>query len=290
MASIFKASYYHWQNHRASRMGAALSYYTIFSIVPLLMLALVVIGQFLDRDYVQTAIIDQVRALINVQSADFIQSILIGLSIFKLNFLTILVGIGTLIAGTMGVFYELKNSLDDLWDTNQLGKETGGWRYFFSSRLLSLSMIPILGFLLVISLVFSALLSFISGFSPIFADMASLFQIGTFLFSFFVLSSLFTFIYRFLPRRKLPWRELIQGAFITTLLFMIGKFVINIYIENLAKSSVFGAAGAFVVLLLWVYYSVQIFLFGASLTYVYSKQHGHLKNIGIADTKQNLTL
>ncbi len=151
-------------------------------------------------------------------------------------------------------------------------------------------MIPILGFLLVISLVFSALLSFISGFSPIFADMASLFQIGTFLFSFFVLSSLFTFIYRFLPRRKLPWRELIQGAFITTLLFMIGKFVINIYIENLAKSSVFGAAGAFVVLLLWVYYSVQIFLFGASLTYVYSKQHGHLKNIGIADTKQNLTL
>ena len=279
IVSIFKASLYHWQNHRAPRMGAALSYYAIFSIVPLLMLVLVVVGSFLGNGYIQTAIVGQVHTLINASSADFIQSILKGLSETKFNFLTILVSIGMLIVGTVGVFYELKNSLDDLWDTNQSGKETKGWRYFFSSRLLSLSVIPILGFLLMISLVFSELLSFVSGYSPIFAKMTFLFQIGAFAFSSFVLFFLFTFIYRFLPKRKLPWRELVRGALVTTILFILGKFAISIYTTELAGTSLFGAAGAFVVLLLWVYYSVQIFLFGASLTYVYSRRYGHLKNI-----------
>ena len=276
--SIFKASLYHWQSHRAPRMGAALSYYAIFSIVPLLMLMLIVIGPFLGNSYMEGAIVGQVHTLINAQSANFIQSILQGLSEMKVNFFAILVNIGMLIAGTVGVFYELKNSLDDLWDTNQSGKETRGWRYFFSSRLLSLSVIPILGFLLMILLVFSELVSFVSEHSPIFAKMTFLFQVGTFIFSFFVLGFLFTFIYRFLPKRKLPWRELVRGALVTTVLFVLGKFAIGVYITDLAGTSFFGTAGAFVVLLLWVYYSVQIFLFGASLTYVYSRRYGRLKD------------
>ena len=277
--SIFKASLRHWNNHRAARMGAALSFYTIFSIVPLLMLMLVIIDPFLGKGYIQTAIVEQVRLLINYQSADFIKSILTGLNETKFDFFAIITGIGTLIAGSVGVFYELKNSLDDLWDTYESEKETKGWKYFFSSRLLSLSIIPILGFLLLMTLVFSALLSFISGYSPIFAQLTSLIQIGTFIFSFFVLNFLFIFIYRFLPKRKLPWRELVRGAFVTTILFILGKYIIGIYIQNLAGTSAFGAAGAFAILLLWIYYSVQIFLFGASLTYVYSKRYGHLKNI-----------
>ena len=276
--SVFKASLYHWQSHRAPRMGAALSYYTIFSIVPLLMLLLVVIGPFLGHAYIQTAIVGQVRIFINAQSADFIQSILTGLGETKLNFLAILAGIGTLIIGTVGVFYELKSSLDDLWDTNQSGKDTQGWKYFISSRLLSLSMIPILGFLLLLSLVFSTMISYISGYSPLFERVTSLFQAGTFVFSFLVLGFLFTFIFRFIPKRKLPWHELFRGALVTAVLFIIGKFAIDIYISELARTSIFGAAGAFVVLLLWVYYSVEIFLFGASLTYVYSRRYGHLKD------------
>ncbi len=276
--SILKDSFFHWQNHRASRMGAALSYYTIFSIVPLLTLFLVVIGSFLGHGYIQTEIVGQVRILINEQSADFIQSLLTGIGEIKLDFITILAGIITLVVGTLGVFYELKNSLDDLWDTEQTGKETKGWKYFFSSHLLSLSVIPILGFLFIASLVFSAVLSFISGYSPVLANMTYLFQASTFIFSFLILNFLVVFIYRFLPKRQLPWRELVRGAFITTILFMVGKFFINIYLEKLVGASVFGAAGAFVVLLLWIYYSVQIFLFGASLTYVYSKRYGHLKD------------
>jgi membrane protein len=277
--SLLKTSLYHWQNHRASRMGAALSYYTIFSIIPLLMLALVVIGPFLGHSYIKTEIVEQVRTFINTQSADFIQSILNELSKIKFNFFTILVSIVTLVVGVVGVFYELKNSLDDLWETSRLGKEAKGWRHFFSSRLLSLSIIPILGFLLIISLIFSTLLSLISEYSPVLANMVFLFQIITFIFSFFVLGSLFTFIYHFLPKRKLPWRELVRGAFVTTVLFMLGKFIIGIYIAKFAGASLFGAAGAFAIFLIWVYCSVQIFLFGASLTYVYSKRYGHLKNI-----------
>jgi len=236
--SIIKTSFSHWQNHRASRMGAALSYYAIFSIVPLLMLALVVIGPISGDEYIQTAIVEQVHTLINAQSANFIQSLLIALSQIKFNFFTIIISIGTLIFGALGVFF---------------------------------------GFLLIISLVFSGLISFISGYSPIFARITYLYQVGSFIFSFFVLSFLFTFIYRFLPKRKLPWKELIRGALITTVLFMIGKSVLSLTITQLAGASIFGATEAFVVLLLWVYYSVQIFLFGASLTYVYSRRYGHLK-------------
>lgn len=276
--SIFKESFYHWQDHRASRMGAALSYYAIFSIVPILMIILVFIGPILGNDYIQKAIVGQVHILINEQSADFIQSIIKGLSETQFNFLTIIASIGTLIIGTVGVFYELKNSLDDLWDTKQSEKETKSWKYFLFSRLLSLSIIPILGFLLMISIIASSIANFISGYSPIFANMTYLFQIGTLIFSFFVMSFLFIFIYRFIPKRKLPWRELVRGALVTTVLFLLGKFIIDIYITKLAGASFFGVTGSFVILLLWIYYSVQIFLFGASLTYVYSRRYGHLKD------------
>jgi membrane protein len=242
------------------------------------MLVLIFIGSLLGDAYTQRVIVEQVRILLNAQTAGFIQSILIGLGEMKINLLTIIVSIGTLVLGVVGVFYELKNSLDDLWDTKRIEKETKGWRYFFSSRLLSLSIIPILGFLFIMSIVFSEFLNFVSGYSPIFAKVAYLFQIGTFVFSFFVLSFLFIFIYRFLPKRKLPWRELFRGGLITALLFMFGKLIIGLYTTKLAGTSIFGAAGAFAVLLLWIYYSAQIFLFGASLTYVYSKRYGHLKD------------
>jgi membrane protein len=278
IVSILKTSFFHWREHRATRMGAALSYYTIFSIVPLLMLILVIIGPILGDSYIQTAIVNQVRILINYQSADFIKSILVSISETKLSIATVIVGLVTLIIGTVGVFYELKNTLDDLWDTNQSEKEIKSWKYFFSSRILSLSMIPILGFLLLISIVFSAVISFISGYSPIFSEMATVFKIIEFIFSFFILSFLFTFIYRFLPTRKLPWRELVRGAIITSVLFLIGKFIISVYITNLSGASIFGATETFIILLLWIYYSVQIFLFGASLTYIYSRRYGHLKD------------
>ena len=160
--SILKTSFNHWQEHRASRMGAALSFYTVFSIVPLLMLILVIINPFLGKGYIQDAIVEQIGIIINHQSAVFIQSILTGLNETKFDFFAVLIGFGTFIVAAVGVFYELKNSLDDLWDTKELKNETRSWKYFIFSRLLSLSIIPILGFLLIITLTFSSLLNYIS--------------------------------------------------------------------------------------------------------------------------------
>ena len=276
--SLIKDSLTHWSNHRAPRMGAALSYYTIFSIIPLLTLVLIIIGPLLDQTSLQEGIVMGTRNVMGRQGADFIQSLLSGITEIKFGLTTILINAVTLIAGTLGVFYELKNTLDDLWDVNPLLKKTRGWKYFFSSRILSLSMIPILGFLFLISLVFSAVLSYLAGYSPLLASMTYLFQVGTIAFTFFLMTFLFAFIYRYLPNRKLPWKELLRGAFVTALLFMLGRFVIDLYISHFDATSVFGAAGAMVVLLLWIYYSAMIFLFGASLTYVYSKRYGKLKN------------
>ncbi|MBK5215515.1 MAG: YihY/virulence factor BrkB family protein [Candidatus Pacebacteria bacterium] len=270
ITSIFKISFNHWRNHRSARMGAALSYYTIFSIVPLLMLLLIISRPFLANDYIQTAIVEQVSSLVNIKTADFIQSILVGLSNIKFNFLMTITGIGILILGTVGVFYELKSSLDDLWDTRQPQTETKNWKYFFSSHFLSLSMIPILGFLLAVSVFFSLFLGFISGYSSVFNDTTLLFHIVSFIFSYFILSCLFVFVFRFLPRKKLPWSDLIKGAMVTTILFIVGKVIISFYLSKISGVSFFGAAEALAILLLWIFYSVQIFLFGASFTYIYS--------------------
>ena len=275
--SIVKTSILHWQSHRAARMGAALSYYTIFSIVPQLILILFLIGPILGNSYIQEEVVKQVQLIVNTQSANLVQSILIGINEVKFNLYTIIIGIGMLIMGTLGVFYELKSSIDDLWDTNKFQKEKRGWRQYFLSHLLSLSMIPILGFLLLISILFSSILSYLSGYSKFLLETTLLYQILSFGFSFIILSFLFTFIYRFLPVRKLPWRELIRGAIVTSVLFLIGKFLIGLYITHLSGVSLFGAAEAFIILLLWVFYSVQIFLFGASFTYIYSRRYGHLK-------------
>ena len=275
--SLLKDSVIHWSRHRAPRMGAALSYYTIFSIIPLLTLVIIVIGPLLDHAYLQAGIVSEVRNVMGRQGADFVQSLLTGVTDIQFSLTAVIVSAGTLLAGTLGVFYALKNALDDLWEVNPSTRITRGWKYFFVSRIISLSVIPILGFLFLISLVFSSVLSFLASYSPYLADTTYLFQVGTVVFTFFVVTFLFTFIYRYLPNRRLPWRELLRGAFVTALLFMLGRFVINFYIAKFEVTSVFGAAGAFVVLLLWIYYSALIFLYGASLTYVYSKRYGKLR-------------
>jgi len=275
--SIIRASFYHWQSHRASRMGAAISFYTIFSVVPLLMLALYMIGPILGNEYLQNVIVGEAGTLINIKSANLIQSILISLSQVKYSFIVVLISIGTLAFGALGVFYELKNSLDDLWDTKQLVREVRSWKYFFSSRIVSLSVIPILGLLLIFSIIISSLFNLAISYSPAFSKITLLFQLTSFTTSFLILCFLFTFIFRFLPKRRLPWRELINGAIVTSVLFMLGKFILGFWITELAGASIFGATEASIVILLWVYYSAQIFLFGASLTYIYSKKYGYLK-------------
>jgi membrane protein len=166
---------------------------------------------------------------------------------------------------------ELKNSMDDLWETPVKKRELHWFRTYISSRLVSLSVIPVFAVLLIVSLVFSTLLAFAGPSAEIWL------KIGNMAFLALVTTSLFAFIFRYMPGRKIPWKEVLSGAFATAILFILGKSIIGLYLAHFAGTSAFGTAGAFVLILLWIYYSVQIFFFGASMTYVWSRNYGYLK-------------
>ncbi len=270
-----KGSLAHYSQHRASRMGAAISYYTIFSIIPLLSLVILIAGSLLGKNYIQTELGAQIANLIGQSDSAFLDSLLSAVSIQQHGLAT-LISIVVLIIGTLGVLYELKNALDDLWETAP-SKARSGFKYAIFSRLLTLSVIPVLIFLLLISLVFSALLSAFGNIISAHTGATFLFKVLNLVFSYAVVTFLFAFIYKYLPAKKLPWKEILCGALATGLLFMLGKSLIGLYIGKFASTSVFGAAGTLIILLLWIYYSVQIFFFGASLTYVYSERYGYVK-------------
>ena len=269
---FLKDSYYHWSDHRASRMGAALSYYTIFSIIPLLSIIVLIAGASLGHAYIETQLVKQISSAIGPASAQFIDAILEASIAGAGGIIVSVISFVVLIVGTLSMLRELRSSMDDLWDAPDDLKNTPWIKSYIVTRLISLSLIPVLVFLLIASMVFSALLSLAGPNATLFL------KLGTSVFSLVAASALFAFIFRFLPTRKLPWKEIAWGAFGTALLFLAGKYAIGLYLDTFAGTSVFGAAGAFVVILLWIYYSVQIFYFGASMTYVWSKKHGHLRS------------
>lgn len=271
LLSFLRESYGHWSDHRASRMGAAISYYTIFSIVPLLSLIVIIAGVSLGHAYIETQLSTQIASVIGPDSAAFVQSLLAASFSNTEGVVVSVVSFAILIVGTLSMLRELRSSIDDLWDAPKADARAPWFRSYIVARLVSLSLIPVLVFLLIMSMVFSALLS-LAG-----EHAALLLKLGNSAFSLLVTGALFAFIFRFLPTRKLPWKEILWGAFSTALLFLVGKYAIGLYLAEFAGTSVFGAAGAFIVILLWIYYSVQIFFFGASMTYVWSKKHGHLR-------------
>ena len=269
--ALLKESFAHYSSHRASRMGAAISYYAIFAIIPLLSLMIVIAGYSLGHAYVETELTRQIGNFIGMESAEFIRSALLASMNGGTGIIVSIVSGAILIVGTLSMLRELKDSMDDLWDATIPEKRARGWGYFIHSRLISLSIIPVLVVLLLISLLFSAVVGIPS------VNASVLLRLGDTAFSLAAASFLFAFIYRYLPNRKLPWKEIVYGAVITAILFLVGKFLIGLYISEAAGASAFGAAGAFIIILLWVYYSAQIFFFGASMTYVWSRKHGHLR-------------
>lgn len=269
--AFIKESYCHWSDHRASRMGAALSYYTIFSIIPLLSLIVIIAGVSLGHAYIENELSRQIGAFIGPESGKFIRSLLEASLSAGTGIWVSIVSFVVLAVGTLGMLRELKNSMDDLWDAPSGSVDARWWKSYIAVRLISLSLIPVLVFLLIISMVASSLLAFAG------TDATFLLKLGTTGFGVVVTSLLFMFIYRYIPARKLPWNEIFWGAVATAFLFLAGKALIGLYLSRFAGVSVFGAAGAFIVILLWIYYSMEIFFFGASMTYVWSRKYGHLK-------------
>ena len=279
LPTLLKLSYQDWKDDKASRLSAALAYYTIFSLAPMLLVILAVTSFFWSRDAVQTQVLNQIEGLVGAEGRTFISDLLTTASSPARGILGSIVGIVTLIFGALGVFNELHNALNTIWEVEEEEETESGFiegiKKILFGRLLSFGMILGIGFLLLVSLVISAGLSAMQETIGNALPLSEiLWQILNLIISIAVITVLFALIFKFLPDAEIAWRDVWLGAFVTALLFSLGKFLIGLYLGNSTVGSSFGAAGSLVLLLLWIYYSAQILLFGAEFTQVYANKFG----------------
>jgi len=273
---LIKAAVSSWVDDYAQSMGAALAYYTMFSIAPLLLIAISIAGLIFGVEAARGEIVGQLQGLIGQPGAVAVQGLLESINKPAESVTAMLVGGILLLIGATSVFGELQNALDRIWRAPKK-KRSGIWR-FLRARLLSFGMVMGIGFLLMVSLVVSAALAALGKYwGPLFANWKILANVINFLVSFAVTTTVFAMIYKVVPRAKVVWADVWIGAAVTALLFTIGKFLIGLYIGKSGLTSVFGAAGSLVVVLLWVYYSAQIFLMGAEFTWAYALTFGSRK-------------
>jgi membrane protein len=254
---------------KAPRLGAALAYYSIFSLAPLLVIAIGIAGLVFGEEAARGQITGQVTRLVGNEGGEAIQSMLESAS--EQGGLGTGLGIVMLLFGASGLFGQLQDALDTVWEVQP--KEGRGILGFIKDRFLSFSMVFGVAFLLLVSLLASAALSAVGG---ILGDTESsvIGQIMTTVFDLTVVTALFALIFKFLPRAEIGWRDVWPGALCTSVLFAIGKFLIGLYLGQAAVGSAYGAAGSLAVLLVWLYYAAQIFLFGAELTKAYALERG----------------
>jgi membrane protein len=272
--ALLKETINRWSKDEAPRMAASLSYYTIFSMAPLLILAISIAGFVLGRDAAQGKIVEQISSLVGMQSAAAIQSMIQAANRPSKGIFAGVVGIISLLAGATGVLSELKSALNKIWRT----EEPGDVKEIVKKNVLFLGMLLGIGFLLAVSLILSAAVAalgrYLAGFLP---APEMILQIANFAFSVGVVALLFAAMYRFLPNTKIEWRDVWFGAIVTSVLFNLGKLGLGLYLGKSAVSSSYGAAGSVLILLLWVYYSGLIFYFGAEFTKVYTERMGSRK-------------
>ena len=263
-----------WMDDHAQSMGAALSYYAVFSIAPLLLIAISVAGLVFGQDAAQGAVVDQLQGLIGQTGAEAVQELLKNVSRPAQGVLATVTGVVVLVIGATSVFAELQDDLNRIWQVPTRQKVSTWWA-FLRTRLLSMGMIFAIGFLLLVSLAASAAFDAFAAWSTsALAGWAPLAHGVNFVVIFVLTTALFAMIYRFMPQATIQWRDVGVGALVTAALFSIGKTIIGLYIGKSALASGFGAAGSLAVLLAWVYYSAQIFLFGAEFTWAYAHAFG----------------
>lgn len=274
---LLRLTYQGWKEDKASRLAAALAYYTIFSLAPMLIIAIAVAGLIWHRDAVQSAVMNQIGGLVGVDGALFVTSLLEGASNPREGIAATIIGIITLLFGALGVFNALHDALNTIWEVEE--EETKGvWnsiKKVILSRFLSFTMILGIGFMLLVSLVISAAISaFGTWIGGLFPFQEFILQVINLIVSIGVVTVFFALIFKVLPDANIAWRDVWIGAFFTAVLFSIGKTLIGLYLGSSAVASSFGAAGSLVILLLWIYYSAQILFFGAEFTQVYANQLG----------------
>jgi YihY family inner membrane protein len=274
--SLAKTAAVRWNEDFASSMGAALAYYTVFSIAPLLVIVIAIAAVAFGHDAAQQEILVQARDMLGAQGASVLEAMLKKAQRPRDGTIASALSIVALIFGAVGVFNELESDLNRIWKLTA-HKPSGIWG-LVRARMLSFGMIIAIGFLLLVSLLVSAALAAWARYwAAWFADIQVILRAANFAVSLAVVTVLFAMIYKFLPRTHVRWKDVWIGAAVTALLFTIGKFVIGLYLGSSIAVSSYGAAGALAILLLWVYYSAQIFLLGAEFTKAYADRHGELQ-------------
>ncbi len=283
--SLARETFASWSDDYASSMGAALAYYTMFSIAPLLLIVISVAGLVFGQEAARGEIMGQLSSLMGADGARAVQALLAAVNQPAAGIWATLFGLGALIVGATTVFGELQNALDRIWRAPDRPGPTGAWRWL-RTRLLSLGMIMGVGFLLMVSLVASAMLAAVQRWFSRYIDLGALSALIDFGISFAFITVAFAMIYKLMPRVRVEWRDVWIGAVVTALLFTIGKMAIGLYIGRSAVASVFGAAASLVAMVVWVYWSAQIFLLGAEFTWVYARRLGSLRDrVDIAPRK-----
>lgn len=269
---LLKSTVNAWLDDYAPSMGAALAFYTLFSIAPLLLIVISVAGFFFGETAARVEIFAQISQLVGEDSAKTLDTVLVSLDQPAASAVGMLVGLGTLLIGATSVFVELQNAMDRIWQVPSRPK-SGGVRDVFRVRLLSLGLVLGIGFLLMVSLVLSAVMAALGKWwAPWFGEFAVVAHAVNFGVTLAFITAVFAMIYKWMPRTHVAWGDVWIGALFTALLFTVGKTLIGLYIGRSAVASVFGAASSLVVLLLWVYYSAQIFLLGAEFTWVFAQR------------------
>jgi membrane protein len=262
-----------WSKDDALSLGAALAYYTIFSIAPLLVLVIAIVGLVFGRAAAQGQIVAQIQDAIGAAPAQMIEGMIARANQPTSGVVATVVSLATMFFGATGVFGQLQSSLNKIWDVHH--KRQGGIRGQLRRRASAFSMILGVGVLLFLSLAASAALSAVhSLLNERFPVLAEVLPFANFAISFGVITALFAMILKMLPDVRIEWRDVWLGAAVTALLFTIGKALIGLYLGRAGVTSVYGAAGSLVLLLLWIYYSSQLLFLGAEFTEVYSRRFG----------------
>jgi membrane protein len=271
---LLKGTYKEFDDDNAIKLSASLSYYTIFSLPPLIIIILSICGVFFGTEAVTGRFFGQINGLVGNAAAIQIQDTIKNVELSNSNVFATIVGVITLIIGASGVFAEIQSSINFIWGLK--AKPNKGFMKFIKNRLMSFSMIAAVGFLLLVSLTVNTAMDVLNARLMLYFPDATvyLFYILNILILFISTTMLFSIIFRTLPDGTIAWKDTLIGAGVTSILFMIGKFAIGYYIGSSTVATVYGAAGSVIIILVWVYYSAIILYFGAEFTKVYAMSYG----------------
>ena len=277
-------TYQEWTDDQAPRLGAALAYYTVLSIAPLLIIVIAIAGFVFGREAAQGQIFYQIREMVGSEGARTIEEMIAGASNIQSGLFASLIGLLTLLFGATSVVAELRYSMNIIWDVP--ADPDAGIKDVLKERSYALAVVLGCGFLLLVSLVVSAALAAMGKFMNSWLPLPEFLLFAfNFLLALFVLTGIFAILFKVLPDVQIQWRDVFLGAAVTAVLFSIGKLLLGLYLGKASFGSTYGTAGSVIIVLVWVYYSSQIFFFGAEFTQVYARRHGSDPSLRLREFK-----